>query len=165
MDARCLLAGIAAGFLATVSAVAQSGIQRSALALNGTAQPASPYRLIARAMQRIERDRLDVSVYEAGQPVALPYFTELIVVKSLDSGDGLERLVKKNVALVPSEKRTDQWDVYTDVIWRNREGLTLVENVFIVRQVLFCSPKNSIRVQIDGKSLRLKPGQALLVLG
>jgi hypothetical protein len=63
---------------------------------------------------------------------------------------------------VPSEKRADQWDVFTGV--GGVGELVLAGNIFKVRQVLFSTRKNPLEVRVDGQIHRLKPGQALLVL-
>jgi hypothetical protein len=136
-------------------------------------------QLIATSTQRIDRDRTEVRVYRNGQPVELfTKFHELLAATPADRQMGLDRLVGKSVALVPSEKRADQWDIFAGVggvggdsgvgVFRGVDGvvggLVLADNIFRVRQVLLSSDKMPIEVRIDGQVHRLKPGQALLVL-
>jgi hypothetical protein len=122
-------------------------------------------QFVATSTQRIDRDRAEVRVYRSGQAVELfPHFHELLTATPADhqKGIGLDRLAGKSVTRVPSEKRTDQWDIFTGV--GGTGELTLADNIFKVRQVLLSSRKNPIEVRIDGQILRLKPGQALLVM-
>jgi hypothetical protein len=149
--------------------------------------PAGPApQFIATSTRRIDRDRVEVRVYRNGQPVKLfPSFHELVTTTPADRQKGLDKLVGSSVALVPSEKQTDQWDVFTGVggvggarvpllkwpaqwdIFTGVGGvgdLVLADNIFKVRQVLLSSRKNPIEVRVDGQIHRLKPGQALLVL-
>ena len=128
--------------------------------------PVGPWaQFVATSTQRIDRDRAEVRVYRSGQPVELfPHFHELLTATPADhqKGIGLDRLAGKSVTLVPSEKRADQWDIFTGV--GGTGELTLADNIFKVRQVLLSSRRNPIEVRIDGQILRLKPGQALLVM-
>jgi hypothetical protein len=126
--------------------------------------PAEPeVQFIATTTQRIDRDRAEVRVYRNSQPVELfPRFHELLAATPADRHMGLDRLVGRSVALVPSEKRADQWDIFTGV--GGVGDLILAGNIFKVRQVLLSSRKNPIEVRVDGQIHHLKPGQALLVL-
>ena len=120
-------------------------------------------QFIATSTQRIDRDRAEVRVYRNGQPVELfPSFHELLAATSTVRQTGLDRLVGRSVALVPSEKRADQWDIFTGV--GGVGELVLAGNIFKVRQVLLSSRKSPIEVRVDGRIHHLKPGQALLVL-
>ena len=120
-------------------------------------------QFIATSTQRIDRDRAEVRVYRNGQPVELfTKFHELLTATPADRQMGLDRLVGKSVALVPSEKRADQWDIFTGV--GGVGELILAGNIFKVRQVLLSSRKSPLEVRVDGQIHRLKPGQALLVL-
>jgi hypothetical protein len=122
-------------------------------------------QFVATSTQRFDRDRVEVRVYRSGQPVELfPHFHELLTATPADHQKGIEldRLAGKSVTLVPSEKRSDQWDIFTGV--GGTGELTLADNIFKVRQVLLSSRKNPIEVRIDGQIHRLKPGQALLVM-
>ncbi len=123
---------------------------------------------IATSTQRIDRDRAEVRVYRSGQPVELfPHFHELLTATPADHQKGIELdgLAGRSVTLVPSEKRADQWDIFTGVGGAGGvDGLILADNIFKVRQVLLSSRKNPIEVRIDGQTHRLKPGQALLVM-
>ena len=147
-------------------------------------QPAAQF--IATSTQRIDRDHEEVRVYRNSQPVELfPGFHELLTATPADRQMGLERLVGKSVAVVPSEKREDQWDIFTGMgggviahiqprvrrdqwdIFTGVGGvgeLILAGNIFKVRQVLLSTRKNPLEVRVDGQIYRLKPGQALLVL-
>jgi hypothetical protein len=120
---------------------------------------------IATSTQRIDRDRAEVHVYRNGQQVEIfPGFHELVTATPADhqKGIGLDVLAGRSVALVPSEKRADQWDIFTGV--GGTGELILADNIFKVRQVLLSSRKNPIEVRVDGQIHRLRPGQALLVL-
>jgi hypothetical protein len=120
-------------------------------------------QLIATSTQQIDRDRAEVRVYRNGQPVELfAKFHELLTATPADRQMGLDGLVGKSVAVVPSEKRADQWDIFTGVGGVGK--LILAGNIFKVRQVLLSSRKNPLEVRVDGQIHRLKPGQALLVL-
>jgi hypothetical protein len=123
-------------------------------------------QFVATSTQRIDRDRAEVRVYRSGQPVELfPHFHELLAATPSSRQVGLDRLAGKSVTLVPSEKRADQWDIFTGVGGAGGvDGLVLADNIFKVRQVLLSSRKNPIEVRIDGQIHRLKPGQALLVM-
>jgi hypothetical protein len=143
-------------------------------------------QFIATSTQRIDRDRAEVRVYRNGQAVKLfPSFHELLTATPAAHQMGLDGLVGRSVALVPSEKRADQWDIFAGVggvggarvpsvtgaaLWYIFTGvggvgdLVLAGNIFKVRQVLLSSRKNPIEVRVDGQIHRLKPGQALLVL-
>ncbi len=125
-------------------------------------------QFVATSTQRIDRDRAEVRVYRSGQPVELfPHFHELLTATPADHQKGIELdgLAGRSVTLVPSEKRADQWDIFTGVGGAGGvDGLILADNIFKVRQVLLSSRKNPIEVRIDGQTHRLKPGQALLVM-
>jgi hypothetical protein len=120
---------------------------------------------IGTSTQRIDRDRAEVHVYRNGQQVEIfPGFHELVTATSAGHRKGIELnvLAGRSVALVPSEKRADEWDIFTGV--GGTGELILADNIFKVRQVLLSSRKNPIEVRVDGQIHRLKPGQALLVL-
>ena len=122
-------------------------------------------QFIATSTQRIDRDRAEVRVYRNGQRVELfPSFHELVTATSADHQKGidLDGPAGKSVTLVPSEKRTDQWDIFRGV--GGCCVFVLADNIFKVRQVLLSSQENPIEVRIDGRIHRLKPGQALLVM-
>jgi hypothetical protein len=144
-------------------------------------------QFIATTTQRVDRDHVGIQVYRNGKPVDLfPHFHELVTATPNDRQKGLDKLVGTSVTLVPSEKQTDQWDVFTGVggVSGRRTGvpklkahewniftgvggtgeLVLADNIFKVHQVLLSSRKNPIEVHVDGQIHRLKPGQALLVL-
>ncbi len=120
-------------------------------------------QLIATITTRIDRDRLEVRVYQNGQPVKLfPRFHELIVATPADHRMGLDNVVGRSVALVPSEKGAGRSDIFLGV--GGVDEFCLAGNIFIVKQVLLSSRKNPIEVLVDGKTQRLKPGQALLLM-
>jgi len=126
-------------------------------------EPAAQF--VATSTQRIDRDRAKVRVYRNGRLVELfSSFHELLTATPAgrQKGTALNELVGRSVALVPSEKRADQWDIFRGV--GGCCDLVLADNIFKVRQVLLSSRQNPIEVRIDGQILRLKPGQALLVM-
>jgi len=147
----------------------------------------SGYRPIAIATERIDRDRAEVSVHHGGRVVELPRFTELVVATPLRPETRLTRLVNKILLLVPSEKCEGEWDVFTynheearlfptpgfrPVLFgaqtRGRifqGALALPDNVFMVKQVLLSTRENPVEVSVGPDRYRLKPGEALLVLG
>ena len=141
-------------------------VQLRALTQPGETKKASvgpAAQFIATSTQRIDRDRAEVRVYRNGQAVELfPKFHELLTATPADRQMGLERLVGKSITIVPSEKRADQWDIFTGV--GGVDKLILAGNIFKVRQVLLSSRKNPLEVRVDGQMHRLKAGQALLVL-
>ncbi len=127
----------------------------------GRTGPAS--QLIATSTLRIDRDGAVIRVYRNGRLVELfPHFQELLVATPADHPVGFDTLVGRSVALVPSEKRTDRWDIYLGV--GGVYELTLAGNIFVVGQVFLSSRKSPIEVQAAGKIYRLKPGQALLLI-
>ncbi len=118
---------------------------------------------VGRITQRIDRDHMEVRVFQNGRPIKLfPQFHELIAASPADHRVGLDQVAGKGVALVPSEKVADQWDIYIGV--GGVAELCLAGNIFVVKQVLISSRKNPIEVRVDGHIHRLKPGQALLVV-
>jgi hypothetical protein len=122
-------------------------------------------QFVATSTQRMDRDGAEVRVYRGRQRVELfPGFHELVTATSADhqKGIGLDGLAGKSVILVPSEKRANQWDIFTGV--GGTGDRVLADNIFKVRQVLLSSQENPIEVRIDGRIHRLKPGQALLVM-
>jgi hypothetical protein len=149
--------------------------------------PAGPEaQFIATTTQRVDRDHVGIQVYRSGKPVELfSHFHELVTATPTARQTGLDKLVGTAVTLVPSEKQTEQWDVYTGVgVAAGRAGgqklkpsqwniftgvggtgeLVLADNIFKVHQVLLSSRKSPIEIRIDGQIHRLRPGQALLVL-
>ena len=126
-------------------------------------------QVVATSTERIDRDRAEIRVYRKGRQVELfPRFHELVAATPANHGMELDTLVGRSIALVPSEKRPEQWDVFTGVGGVSGTGrpaaLVLADNIFKVRQVLLSSRKNPIEVRVDGQIHRLKPGEALLVL-
>jgi hypothetical protein len=137
------------------------------------AAPAEPYapkfvpdesqgQRIGILTKRIDTHLLDVHVYQSGQPVALfPQLHELVTAVPADGRKGLEDIQGRSVALVPSAKAANQWEVFRGVAGGE---LCLADNIFVVRQVLVSTRKKPIRVQVDGTTHRLKPGEVLLVM-
>jgi hypothetical protein len=144
-------------------------------------------QFIATTTQRIDRDHVGIHVYRNGKPVDLfPHFHELVTATPADRQKAFDKLVGTSVTLVPSDKQSDQWEVFTGVggvaagptagsklkahqwdIYTGVGGvgeLILADNIFKVRQVLLSSRKNPIEIRIDGQIHHLKPGQALLVM-
>jgi hypothetical protein len=166
MSRKCLFWGLLAiciGALESAAGAGWAATQRSGGDANDSMLA---YRLIARATQRIERDRMEVRVYQSGQLLEMPRFDELVIVTPVEGPTAMDTLVRKSVALVRSERRSEEWDVYTNVVWRGpRDELTLPDNVFIIRKVVVASRKHPVEVRVDGALHRLKPGETLLVLG
>ena len=73
-----------------------------------------------------------------------------------------ENLIERSVAIVRSDEKPNRWEVYQDV-WAGGE-LTLADNVFKVKQVFISSHWNPVEPRLDRQIVRLKPGDALLVL-
>jgi hypothetical protein len=144
-------------------------------------------QFIATTTQRVDRDHVGIQVYRKGKPVNLfPHFHELVTATPAARQKGFDKLVGTSVTLVPSDKQTEQWDVFTGVggvsassrggprlKWHQWDIFTgvggtgeliLADNIFKVHQVLLSSRKSPIEIHIDGQIHRLKPGQALLVL-
>jgi len=120
-------------------------------------------QIIGTTSERIDRDRLDVRVYQSGQAVELPpRFRELIAATPADHRMQLNNTTGKGVTLVPSEKGAGRWDIYLGV--GGVHELCLAGNIFVVKQVLVSSRKSPIEVRVDAKIHRLRPGQALLVI-
>ncbi len=131
----------------------------------GQAPQESTASLIAEVRQRVETDRLEVRVYQGKRIVQLAAFMELFVVTPLPgSTKTIENLTKRSVAIVRSEKQPDRWEVYQDVWVGTGREQTLADNVFKVQQVFISSRQSPIELRLDGQIMRLKPGDALLVL-
>ena len=131
----------------------------------GQASPASTASLIAEVRQRVETDRLEVRVYQRKKPVQLAGFMELFVVTPLPGPPKtLENLAQKSVAIFRSEKRPDRWEVHQDVWIGTGHEQTLAGNVFKVKQVFISSARSPVELRLDGQTIRLEPGDALLVL-
>ena len=129
------------------------------------ASTSSTSSLVAEVSQRIETDRLEVRVYQGKQLVQLARFMELFVVTPLGGrGQTMESLVGRSVAIVPSEKRRDRWEIYQDVWAGTGKELTLADNVFRVKQVFASSRRRPVEIKLDGQVIQLKSGDALLVL-
>ncbi len=118
--------------------------------------------LVARATTRIERDLKEIRVFRNNQPVKLAPFHELLVATPVGGAVPLNSLVGKSVALIRSLEEEGQWEIYAGV--GGTSGFTLPGNIFIIRQVLLASSKESIHVRVNGRIHHLKPGQALIVL-
>lgn len=157
------LLAICIGALESAAGASWAAMQRSD---GDTNVSPSGYRLIARATKRIERDRMEVRVYQSGQLLEMPRFDELVIVTPVEGPTAVDTLVRKSVALVRSERRNEEWDVYTNVVRRSRgDDLFLLGNVFIIRKVVVASRKHPVEVRVDGALHRLKPGETLLILG
>ncbi len=150
--------------------------------------------LVAEVSQRIEPDRLEVRVSQGKQVVQLGSFLELWIVTPLGGqSQTIENLAGKSVAIVPSEKRRDRWEVYVvrSVASLGRQGRfleaiykpaqervrirtvqeqMLAESTVKVKQVLVSSRRRLVEIKLDGHSesdfylFQLKSGDALLVL-
>ena len=122
-------------------------------------------RVVAVGSERIECGRREVRILRGNQPLELPRFRELLVANAVGHEASLAKFSGRRVAIVKSLKMRDQWEVYANAVWRGKEGLSLAENVFELKKVVSSSDKAPIEVHVDGRTLRLKPGQILLVLG
>jgi len=130
----------------------------------GDDKPAPNTSLVAEVRQRIETDRLDVRVYQGKKLVQLARYTNLFVVTPLPvQSKPIEDLANKSVAIFRSAKAPDRWEVHQDVCGMGYDE-ALVDNAFKVKQVFVSSHRNPIEVRLDGRVVRLKPGDALLVL-
>src|SRR5580700_9463809 len=146
-------------------------IQPSPIAQHsGQAEPEPTANLVAVVTQRIETDRLEVRLYQGKKLVPLTPFMELIVVTPVPGHpETIENLASRSVAVVPSEKKPDRWEVYENV-WAGTGGrgdirnLTLADNVFRVKQAFISTSRSPIELRLDEKMIRLKPGDGLLVL-
>ena len=141
-------------------------IQPSVAALRaGQAQPEQAPRPVAQVRERIDRDRLEVRVYQGKQLVQLAPFMELCVVTPLSgSPRAIENLAHKSVAIVRSDKKPHGWEVYPDVWAGTGRDMLLVDNVFRVKQILISSPDSPIELRLDEKVVHIEPGDVILVL-
>ncbi len=121
-------------------------------------------RVVAMGSERIECGKHQVRVLRGNQPVELPRFTELLVATAVGREADLEKLSGQRVAIVNSLKVRDQWEVHSNIVWGGRE-FVLPENVFEVKKVVSSSAEASVEIHVNGKTYRLRPGQAILVLG
>jgi hypothetical protein len=144
--------------------------------------PLEGAEFVATTTQRIDRDHMEIRVFQGGKPVELSRdFHELVTATPADHHKALDGLAGKTVAVIPSEKRynaagaagvsenllpwriqADHWDIFTGVGGVGEQ--TLADNIFKVRQALLCSRKNPIEIHLNGQVYHLKPGQVLLVL-
>ena len=125
---------------------------------------------VATIVDRIERDRHDIRVYEASRPIELPWYTEMAIAVPRDRRASLESLQGGSVGLVPNDKSGNEWALYSNVVGmgggrEGKDGLTLADNVFRVRKVIPCTPRHTLELRMGGWVYRVKPGQVLLVLG
>jgi hypothetical protein len=121
---------------------------------------------VATIVDRIERDRQDIHVYESSLPIDLPWFSELAIAVPGDRHVPLDCLQGNSVILVRDDKSVNEWALYSNVVaGGDREGLTLADNVFRVRKVILCTSRHAIELRMGGWVYRVKPGQVLLVLG
>ena len=175
---------------AWVALIGLVSIQAFPLALEADqgASTSSTASLVAEVSQRIETDRLEVRVYQGKQLVKLARFMELFVVTPRGGRtQAVESLVGRSVAIVPSAKRPDRWEVHVlrtlAVLGRPgrlREGFyeparqhvrirsgqeqMLAENIFKVKQVFVSSRRRPVEIRLDGQVIYLKAGDALVVL-
>lgn len=145
--------------------------------------PSSTQGPVAEVNQRVETDRLEVRVYQGKQLVQLGRFMELFIITPLGGRrQAIENLVGRSVAIVPSGKRPDRWEVYVlrsvaflgrhqgrllEAIYDPAQGemaQMLADNVFRVKQVFVSSRRRPVELKLDGQVIQLKPGDALLVL-
>lgn len=122
-----------------------------------------PPHLVAIATERIERRQQEVQVFRGNERVKLPRFTELLVARAADGADELDRLPDQHVAVVKSLKQAGRWEVHANVT--SMGELTLPENIFAVKMVIVSSGRAPVEVHVNGKTLRLEPGQVILILG
>lgn len=120
---------------------------------------------VATIVDRIERDRHDIQVYEGSRSLNLPWFSELAIAIPGDSHVPLECLQGSSVILVRDDKSVNEWALYSNVVAMGEGDLTLPDNMFRVRRVIVSTPRHVIELQNGGWLYRVKPGQALLVLG
>jgi hypothetical protein len=148
---------------------------------------ASKSGFVADVKQRVETDRFEVIVYQGKTRVQLERFVQLLVIAPLQGRTiKVENLVRRSVAIVPPDNRRTRWGVYMlssvgflaprqwlvlnafyDPAQRqHRSGgaQELADNVFLVKQVIISSERDPVKLRLDGEVIRLKPGEALLVL-
>jgi hypothetical protein len=120
--------------------------------------------LVAEVNQRINASGLAVHVIVDGKRVHLAQVTALFVVfPALKEGQSIERLVGKRVLIVPPDSRHNRWEVYQDP-WRSVDPLALADNVFAVKRVIVSSRLHPVEVSFEGRTIRLQPDEALLVV-
>lgn len=120
-------------------------------------------QVVATCSERIQPDGLEIRVYAAHRAIELRGFVELLVAMPVSGKAALDKLERKSIGLIRSEQGAGQWDVYSGV--GGVGELILADNVFRVRRVLVSSRQNPVEVRFDGRSRRLRSGEALLVLG
>lgn len=173
-----------AGVLAFVSIQAVHATLRAGQA--PAAPTSSTSGLVAEASQRIEADRLEVRVTQGKQTVQLGSFLELFIVTPV-GGQTIENLAGRSVAIVPTGKRHDRWEVYlvpseaflghqgrlVEASYDPAQGEAaqiLPEHTFKVKQVFVSSRQRRVEIKLDGHSegdvylFQLKSGDALVVL-
>lgn len=121
---------------------------------------------VATIIDRIEHDRQDIHLYEAGRPLDLPWFSEIAIAIPGDHHVPLDCLQGSSVGLVRDDKSVNEWALYSNMVGiGDRDALTLADNVFKVRKVVPCTSAHAIELRMGGWVYRVKPGQVLLVLG
>ena len=152
------------------------------------ASTSSATSLVAEVNQRVETDRLQVRVYQGKKLVPLARFRELFVVTPLgERSQTIASLVGRSVAIVPSAKRPDRWEVHVlrtvavldrqdrrlggfyepaqqHVRIRSGQEQMLAENIFKVKQVFVSTRRRPVEIRLDGQVIDLKSGDALVVL-
>jgi hypothetical protein len=151
------------------------------------ASTSSATSLVAEVNQRVETDRLQVRVYQGKKLVQLARFRELFVVTPLgERSQTIASLVGRSVAIVPSAKRPDRWEVHLlrtvavlgrpgrllegfyepaqDVRTTARQELMLAENIFKIKQVFVSSRRRPVEIELNGQLIHVKSGDALVVV-
>ncbi len=137
------------------------GLVGGRVAVSWEDTPASSH--VGRATWRLNRENLEIRVYQGRRRLELPYFFVELAVMTPDAHIAdLKTLVGRSVALTRSDKHEEEWDIYENV-WVGGE-LPLADNIFIVKDAFVSSHKFPIEIR-RGKKLRLlEPGEALLIL-
>ena len=179
---RKILTGVLLSIV-TAAAIAPA-IQASAVSVG------SGSGVIADVNRRVQAGDLDVSVHQGSRRVQLRHIVQLLVITPKNGkAEAIEGLVGASVAVVPSAKRPGQLELHllssAGLLGDEYSGLRpvayetaqqpqnaqkytrqqmLADNVFVVEQVFVSSRRNPVLVKLDGQMIRLKRGDALLVL-
>jgi hypothetical protein len=140
--------------------------------------------------RRLQADELEISVYQGNQRVRLQHIVQLLVITpKIGRAEAIEDLVGASVAVVPSTKRPGLLELHLlssagflghkyprlspaaydpaqqpHNTQRHTRQQMLADNVFLVKQVFVCSRRHPVLVKLDGQTIRLKRGDALVVL-
>jgi hypothetical protein len=129
-------------------------------------EPPVRFVRVASGTKLIHYDRRTIQLLVADRSVHLDYYTDLLIATMNDEKTAPEKLVGETIALVRDQNRKDQWNALLGVgAGASSDALVLAGNIFRVHKVFAATGKNKVKIQIDGETHQLQPGQVVMVLG